>query len=124
MHCLLYTSAFYHGTEIRDKALIGHRDGQEYNIMDDKAVLEFFAANCEKDTKTFVTSFLGNEDFFGQDLNKVPGLKMCIRDSSHTDGICPDSHYPELFRNGQYRIAAGQSGSAATAYYTVYYPGM
>ena len=41
--------AFYHGTEIRDKALIGHRDGQEYNIMDDKAVLEFFAANCEKD---------------------------------------------------------------------------
>ena len=63
--------AFYHGTEIRDKALIGHRNGQEYNIMDDKAVLEFFAANCEKDTQTFVTSFLGNEDFFGQDLNKV-----------------------------------------------------
>ena len=70
--------AFYHGTEIRDKALIGHRDGQEYNIMDDKAVLEFFAANCEKDTKTFVTSFLGNEDFFGQDLNKVPGLTDAV----------------------------------------------
>ena len=68
--------AFYTGTEIRDKALIGHRDGQEYNIMDDKAVLEFFAANCEKDTQTFVTSFLGNEDFFGQDLNKVPDLPM------------------------------------------------
>ena len=32
--------AFYKGTEIRDKALIGHREGQEYNIMDDKAVLE------------------------------------------------------------------------------------
>ena len=70
--------AFYTGTEIRDKALIGHRDGQEYNIMDDKAVLEFFAANCEKDTKTFVTSFLGNEDFFGQDLNKVPGLTDAV----------------------------------------------
>ena len=70
--------AFYTGTEIRDKALIGHRDGQEYNIMDDKAVLEFFAANCEKDTQTFVTSFLGNEDFFGQDLNKVPGLTDAV----------------------------------------------
>ena len=70
--------AFYHGTEIRKKALIGQRDGQEYNIMDDKAVLEFFAANCEKDTQTFVTSFLGNEDFFGQDLNKVPGLTDAV----------------------------------------------
>ncbi|EKC53496.1 altronate hydrolase, partial [human gut metagenome] len=47
-------------------------------IMDDKAVLEFFAANCEKDTQTFVTSFLGNEDFFGQDLNKVPGLTDAV----------------------------------------------
>ena len=66
--------AFYTGTEIRDKVLIGHRDGQEYNILDDMNVLEFFRDNCQKDTKTFVTAFLGNEDFFGQDLNKVPGL--------------------------------------------------
>ena len=36
------------------------------------------SANCEKDTKTFVTSFLGNEDFFGQDLNKVPGLTDAV----------------------------------------------
>ena len=35
--------AFYTGTEIRDKALIGHRDGTEYQILDDAAVLEFFA---------------------------------------------------------------------------------
>ncbi|EKC70678.1 hypothetical protein LEA_07657, partial [human gut metagenome] len=27
---------------------------------------------------TFVTSFLGNEDFFGQDLNKVPGLTDAV----------------------------------------------
>lgn len=70
--------AFYHGTEIRDKALIGHRDGQEYNILDDMAVLEFFRDNCEKDTKTFVTAFLGNETFFGQDLNKVAGLTDAV----------------------------------------------
>ncbi len=66
--------AFYKGTEIRDKALIGHRDGQEYNIMDDMAVLEFFAANSEKPTKEFAAAFLSNEDFFGQDLTKIEGL--------------------------------------------------
>lgn len=66
--------AFYTGTEIRDKALIGHRDGQEYNIMDDRKVLEFFRDNSGKDPRTFVTAFLGEEDFFGQDLNQVAGL--------------------------------------------------
>ncbi len=39
--------AFYTGSEIRDKALIGHRDG-EYQILDDAAVLEFFAANSSE----------------------------------------------------------------------------
>ncbi|MBQ7920763.1 MAG: tagaturonate reductase [Lachnospiraceae bacterium] len=66
--------AFYTGSEIRDKALIGHRDGQEYNIMDDMAVLEFFRDNSGKSTVEFVTAFLGREDFFGQDLNKIEGL--------------------------------------------------
>ena len=66
--------AFYTGSEIRDKALIGHRDGQEYNIMDDMAVLEFFRDNSGKATCEFVSAFLGREDFFGQDLNKVAGL--------------------------------------------------
>ena len=66
--------AFYKGTEIRDKALIGHRDGQEYNIMDDMAVLEFFAANSEKPSKEFAQNFLGNADFFGQDLTEIEGL--------------------------------------------------
>ena len=66
--------AFYTGTEIRGKALIGHRDGQEYEIMDDAKVLEFFRDHCEKETKEFGAAFLGREDFFGQDLNKVAGL--------------------------------------------------
>lgn len=66
--------AFYTGSEIRDKALIGHRNGQEYNVMDDAAVLEFFAANSSKDTKEFVTAYLANEDFHGQDLTKIEGL--------------------------------------------------
>ena len=72
--------AFYKGTEIRDKALIGHRDGQEYNIMDDKAVLEFFAANSEKPSAEFAAVFLSNEEFFGQNLTEIAGLTDKIAD--------------------------------------------
>ena len=70
--------AFYTGTEIRGKALIGNRAGQEYNIMDDMPVLEFFRYNCQKETKEFVKAFLGSEDFFGQDLNQVAGLTEAV----------------------------------------------
>ena len=70
--------AFYTGSEIREKALIGHRDGQEYNILDDAAVLEFFAANSSKPSKEFTQLYLGNVDFHGQDLTKVAGLADAV----------------------------------------------
>jgi len=70
--------AFYTGTEIREGVLIGHRNGEEYSVKDDAKVLEFFRDNCEKDTRTFVTSYLGNVDFHGQDLNAVPGLTDAV----------------------------------------------
>ena len=70
--------AFYQGTEIRDKALIGHRNGEEYNIMDDAAVLEFFAANSTKPSKEFAHGFLSNSDFFGQDLTQIEGLEDTV----------------------------------------------
>ena len=70
--------AFYQGTEIRDKALIGHRNGEEYNIMDDAAVLEYFAANSTKPSKEFAHSFLSNLDFFGQDLTQIEGLEDTV----------------------------------------------
>lgn len=66
--------AFYTGSEIRDNALIGHRDGKEYSIMDDAKVLEFFQDNSGKETREFVTAYLSREDFHGQDLTKVEGL--------------------------------------------------
>ena len=70
--------AFYTGTEIRDGKLVGHRGAEEYFISDDAPVLEFFAANSTKATEEFVTGFLSNESFFGQDLTLVPGLKDAI----------------------------------------------
>ncbi len=70
--------AFYTGTEIRDKALIGHRNGEEYNILDDIPVLEFFAANSSKEPAEFTKAVLSNTDFWGQDLSKIDGLTECI----------------------------------------------
>lgn len=70
--------AFYTGTEIRDGVLIGHRNGEEYSVKDDAQVLEFFRDNCEKDTREFVTAYLGREDFHGQNLNEVPGLTDAV----------------------------------------------
>lgn len=70
--------AFYTGTEIRDKALIGHRDGVEYNILDDAAVLEFFAANSSKAAREFAHAVLSNEAFWGQDLSALAGVEDAV----------------------------------------------
>lgn len=70
--------AFYTGQEMRDKALIGNRDGEEYKILDDESVLEFFAKNSHKEAAEFVRLFIGNEEFFGQDLNKIEGLTESV----------------------------------------------
>ena len=70
--------AFYTGSEIRDKALIGHRNGEEYNIMDDMQVLEFFREHSQKPAAEFVRAYLGRVDFHGQDLNKIPGLTVAV----------------------------------------------
>ena len=70
--------AFYTGTEIRDKALIGHRDGQEYNILDDAAVLEFFAANSSKGAREYAHAVLSNEAFWGQDLSALAGVEDAV----------------------------------------------
>lgn len=65
--------AFYTGVEIRDSALIGHRGTEEYRIMDDAKVLEFFAENSRKNAKEYAEAVLSNEEFWGQDLTNVPG---------------------------------------------------
>ena len=66
--------AFYTGSEIRDKALIGHRNGEEYQILDDMSVLEFFAANSGKEPAEFAKAVLSNVSFWGQDLSEIDGL--------------------------------------------------
>lgn len=55
--------------------LIGERDGEKYNIRDDKFVLDFFKDNSAKAPKEFVEAYLSNTKFFGgEDLSKIDGL--------------------------------------------------
>ena len=70
--------AFYTGAEIRDKALIGHRGEEEYNILDDEAVLSFFASNSDKQTDEYVHNTLANTDFWGQDLSRIAGVEDAV----------------------------------------------
>lgn len=69
---------FYTGTEIRDKALIGDRDGQEYDIMDDAAVQQFFAANSTKSPAEYAKAFLSNKDFWDTDLSALADVEAKV----------------------------------------------
>lgn len=73
--------AFYQGTEIREGALIGHRNGEEYLIKDSANVLEFYANACAKLNKAdkasvaeFVKSVCAQKDFWFVDLNEMAGF--------------------------------------------------
>lgn len=70
--------AFYTGSEIRDNALIGHRNGEEYRILDDEAVLEFFRENSGKEAADYAHAVLSNADFWGQDLSVLPGVLTAV----------------------------------------------
>ena len=51
---------------------------QEYNILDDAAVLEFFAANSSKEPREFAHAVLSNEDFWGEDLSSLAGVEDAV----------------------------------------------
>ena len=63
--------AFYTSDRLEGNALIGNRNGEEYKIMDDMAVLEFFKEYSIKSTDLFVHALLSNVSFWGQDLSKL-----------------------------------------------------
>ncbi len=66
--------AFYSSDEKGKDCLIGHRGDGTYEIHDDQDVLDFFAANCKKPTREFVTAFASAEGFWGEDLTKYEGF--------------------------------------------------
>ena len=64
---------FYKGTTIADGALIGHRGNEEYKIKDSPEVLETFKA-IYSEKKPVANTVLAQVAWWGQDLNKIPGL--------------------------------------------------
>ncbi len=59
--------------------LKGDRNGEEYIIQDDRAVLEFFKENSGKSPAEFTHAYLSNTKFFGgEDLTKVAGLEDAV----------------------------------------------
>lgn len=70
--------AFYTGYDIRNNVLIGHRCEQEYEIHDDKKVLEFFAAHSSMETEMYVNAVLSNKDFWGQNLCEIKDTSKIV----------------------------------------------
>jgi len=77
--------AFYRGSEIRNGALIGTRDGVEYPIKDNQDILEAFVALWKKYDGTpagaaaVADAVLANAAWWGgKDLRTVPGLAAMV----------------------------------------------
>lgn len=70
--------AFYNGSEIRDGALVGHRDNEEYQIRDDAAVLEFFRDNSKLSAMELAQKVLSNESFWGEDISDKCGAGEAV----------------------------------------------
>ena len=82
--CLTFSLAafikFYQG-EWKDGVYTGTRkDGTQFPLRDDEAVIRFFAdAWAENDAEKTAESVLSNKDFWsGKDLTEVPGLKDAV----------------------------------------------
>ena len=75
--------AFYRGTEVRDGALQGRRDGQPYAAQDDLPVLAAFAEawgahGAHGDATRVARAMLGRRDFWGEDLTALPDLARLV----------------------------------------------
>ncbi len=70
--------AFFSGTKLADNALIGKRGDEQYKILDDMDVLEFYYANKDASSSELVSKVCSNIDFWGEDLNKINGFSEMV----------------------------------------------
>lgn len=72
--------AFYKGYKIQDNALICLRNGEEYKVLDDMEVLQFFKDEWKKCDNSYdgiiklVSNVCANNKFWGINLNEVPNF--------------------------------------------------
>ncbi len=78
--------AFYSSSDLQGEALIGKRGEENYKIMDDKEVLEFFANNfTTTDVEGLVNKFISYEGFWGENLASFEGFTNQV--SSYLENI-------------------------------------
>lgn len=65
---------FYRGLAMKDGALIGKRNHNEYEIVDDPNILDFFYQHIDSTIEKLVHDVCSNKDFFGEDLTKIDGF--------------------------------------------------
>lgn len=70
--------AFYHGQEMTADGLRSQRQTGSYLIKDDPAVLQFFAAQKDAETRDYVNAVCRRTDFWGEDLSSLPGLTAAV----------------------------------------------
>ena len=58
----------------------GQRSGEPYPVRDEAAVLNFFAAHAGDTAEALVTALAARENFWGQDLNRLPGFTATAAD--------------------------------------------
>ena len=70
--------ALYSGGTLKDGGLECKRGGEPYLLRDDEAVLTFFAGLGEQSVAQRTRAFLAREDFFGRNLNDLPGMAETV----------------------------------------------
>lgn len=65
---------FYRNGTRTKQGFFGSRYGEEYQILDESAVLEFFQAASCLQNRELTEAFLSRIDFFGEDLTGYEGL--------------------------------------------------
>lgn len=70
--------SFYRSSELTEDCLIGRRGSEAYRILDDRAVLEFFAEASKLPDKEFTEALLKKTDFFGEDMTDYEGLTEAV----------------------------------------------
>ena len=58
----------------------GQRSGEPYPVRDEAAVLNFFAAHTGDTAEALVMALAARENFWGQDLNRLPGFTAAAAD--------------------------------------------
>ncbi|MFT4145057.1 MAG: tagaturonate reductase [Mobilitalea sp.] len=77
--------SFYSSSDLKENCLLAKRGEEEYEIKDDRQVLEFLAEVSKLSSDQFAKAYLSNTSIHGQDLAQIPYL--CEEVTKYLDNI-------------------------------------